>query len=68
MRAKLHVRRRQPADDDGGDEHGEQGAPNHARVSSLHRFVTIVETTGQSADPPKFITPAENTFAPLLVV
>ena len=39
----------------------------HGRLSSAQRFCSSVETTGQSAEPPKFITPAENTFAPAAV-
>jgi hypothetical protein len=30
----------------------------------VQRLRTSVETTGQHAEPPKFITPAEKTFAP----
>ena len=36
----------------------------HGALRYAQRFAIIVRTPGQSAEPPKFITPAENTFAP----
>jgi hypothetical protein len=37
-------------------------------LSAVQRFCSIVETIGQSAEPPKFMTPAEKTLAPAGVV
>ena len=51
----------------GGCTEWSSGAEVHAAASRRQRFSTMREMSGHSAEPPKFITPAANTFAPRAV-